>query len=112
MRPVARRILFVADHFLRIRQNLFSQPSKVIGAAQSFIRMYRPHESREDTVLFPALRTILTPKQVEALGERMEEDEHKVLGNEGFEKAVSEVEGIEKALGIYDLKQFTPKVTT
>ena len=29
---------------------------------ESFIRMYRPHESREDTVLFPALRTLLTPK--------------------------------------------------
>jgi len=84
---------------------------KVVVAAQSFIRMYRPHESRDNTVLFPALRTILTPKQVEALGERMEEDEHKVLGDEGFEKAVAEVEGIEKALGIYDLKQFTQKVS-
>jgi hemerythrin-like domain-containing protein len=75
---------------------------KVVAACQSFIRMYRPHEAREDT------GTILTPKQVEALGERMEEDEHKVLGDEGFEKAVAEVESIEKALGIYDLKQFTP----
>jgi hemerythrin-like domain-containing protein len=84
---------------------------KVIAAAQSFIRMYRPHESREDTVLFPALRSILTPKQVEVLGERMEEDEHKVLGDEGFEKAVAEVASIEKALGIHDLNQFTPKVT-
>ena len=83
-------------------------PAKVAAYCQSFIRMYRPHESREDTVLFPALRTILTPKQVEALGARMEEDEHKVLGDEGFEKAVAEVTSIEKSLGIYDLKQFTP----
>lgn len=85
--------------------------SKVVAGAQSFIRMYRPHESREDTVLFPALRTILNPKQVEALGARMEEDEHKVLGNEGFEKSVAEVESIEKALGIYDIKQFTPHMS-
>ena len=83
---------------------------KTILACQGFIRMYRPHESREDTVLFPALRTILKPKQVTELGERMEEDEHKVLGDEGFEKAVAEVASIEKTLGIYDLKQFTPKV--
>ena len=82
---------------------------KVAAAAQRFIRMYRPHEAREDTVLFPALRTLLTPRQVEALGERMEEDEHKVLGNEGFERAVAEVASIEKALGIFDLAQFTPK---
>jgi hemerythrin-like domain-containing protein len=83
--------------------------TRVIAACESFIRMYRPHESREDTVLFPTLRTLLTPKQVEALGARMEEDEQKVLGHEGFEKSVAQVETIEKHLGIYDLKQFTPK---
>jgi hemerythrin-like domain-containing protein len=81
-----------------------------MASCQSFIRMYRPHESREDTVLFPALRTLLTPRQVEALGDKMEEDEHKVLGNEGFEKSVDKVASIEKALGIYDITQFTPKV--
>ena len=83
---------------------------KLIQACRSFIRMYRPHEAREDTVLFPALRTILKPKEVENLGERMEEDEQKVLGKEGFEKAVAQVADIEKKLGIYDLKQFTPRV--
>lgn len=82
--------------------------TQLIASCESFIRMYRPHESREDTILFPALRTLLTPKQVEALGDKMEEDEHKVLGEEGFEKSLAEVESIEKALGIYDLKQFTP----
>jgi hypothetical protein len=57
--------------------------------------MYRLHEAREDTVLFPALRTILPPKQVEA------------LGAEGFEKAVAEVASLEQMLGIYELAQFT-----
>ena len=97
---------------------VFSQPDKfrltdnrdkLLQACASFIRMYRPHESREDTVLFPALRTLLKPKQVEALGDRMEEDEHKVLGGEGFEKSVAQVEALEKQPGIYDLAQFTPK---
>jgi hemerythrin-like domain-containing protein len=82
---------------------------KLVTACEGFIRMYRPHEAREDTVLFPALRTILPAKQVEALGERMEEAEHKVLGDEGFERSVAQVAVIEKELGIYDLKQFTPR---
>ena len=95
-----------------------SQPDKfrvkatrdqLVKDCASFIRMYRPHESREHTVLFPALRTILKPRQVEALGDRMEEDEHKVLGDEGFEKSVDQVATIEKQLGIYELSQFTPK---
>jgi hemerythrin-like domain-containing protein len=83
--------------------------TQLTSSCQSFIRMYRPHESREDTVLFPALRTLLTPKQVQALGDKMEEDEHKVLGEEGFEKSVDKVASIEKTLGIYELGQFTPK---
>lgn len=83
--------------------------ARLVRSIHSFIRMYRPHEAREDTVLFPALRTILRPKQVEALGDRMEEAEHKVLGDEGFEKSVAQVAAIEKQLGIYDLKQFTPR---
>jgi hypothetical protein len=66
-------------------------------------------EAREDAVLFPALRTILTAKQVAALGDRMEEDEHKVLGDEGFEHSVNKVMKIETQLGMYDLKQFTPR---
>lgn len=82
----------------------------LVAACQSFIRMYRPHEAREDTVLFPALRTILAAKQVAALGDRMEEDEHRVLGDEGFERSVDRVAAIEKQLGIYELAQFTPRV--
>jgi hypothetical protein len=61
-------------------------------------------------VLFPALRTILKPKEVEELGNRMEEAEHKVLGDEGFERSVAQVEVIEKQLRIYELSQFTPKL--
>jgi hemerythrin-like domain-containing protein len=83
---------------------------QLVQACASFIRMYRPHEAREDTVLFPALRTILKPKQVQELGERMEEDEKKVLGDEGFEKSLDQVTAAEKQLGIYELSQFTPHV--
>jgi len=105
-REVTARILrlSIPDQF-RSQDNR----TQLMAYCQSFIRMYRPHESREDTVLFPALRTLLTPGQVSALGDKMEEDEHKVLGDEGFEKSVDKVANIEKALGIYDLAQFTPK---
>ncbi len=74
-----------------------------------FVRMYRPHEAREDTVLFPALRDIVTRQEFERLGEEFEGREDKVLGEHGFERVVEEVAGIEKALGIYELANFTPK---
>jgi hemerythrin-like domain-containing protein len=79
-------------------------------ALEKFIRMYEPHEAREDTVLFPALHEIVTPHEYDALGEDFEKKEHQLFGAEGFEKMVDRVAGIEKELGIYELDQFTPKL--
>jgi hemerythrin-like domain-containing protein len=84
---------------------------ELVEAVRAFIRMYRPHEAREDTVLFPALRLMLAEKQMKEIAEQMEKSEQSVLGDEGFEKAVDQVAAIEKQLGIYDLNQFTPKVS-
>jgi hemerythrin-like domain-containing protein len=78
-------------------------------AMQQFVRMYEPHEAREDTVLFPALRTVVSKHEFGGLGEDFEKKEHQLFGEEGFEKMVDRVAAIEKALGIYDLAQFTPK---
>jgi hemerythrin-like domain-containing protein len=78
-------------------------------AMQQFVRMYEPHEAREDTVLFPALRTVVSKHEFGALGEDFEKKEHQLFGEEGFEKMVDRVAAIERALGIYDLAQFTPK---
>jgi len=78
------------------------------GELAAFVRMYEVHAAREDTVLFPALHEIMRHREYDALGEDMERREHKVFGGEGFEPAVAEVDGIEKALGIEDLAKFTP----
>lgn len=75
-----------------------------------FIRMYNPHEAREDTVLFPAFRKIVSKNEYDSLGEDFEKKEHQLFGDDGFEKMVDRVSEIEKALGLYDLNQFTPKV--
>jgi hemerythrin-like domain-containing protein len=81
---------------------------KLRDTLQLFVRMYEPHEAREDTVLFPAFRKIVSPNEYDALGEDFEKKEHELFGEEGFEKNVEEVSKLEKALGIYDLAQFTP----
>lgn len=82
---------------------------ELVASCDAFIRMYRPHEAREDTVLFPAIHKILPAKQIKDLGEQFEKEEDKLFGEEGFEKTVDQVAAIEKQLGIYDLSQFTPK---
>jgi hemerythrin-like domain-containing protein len=78
-------------------------------AMHQFVRMYGPHEAREDTVLFPALRSIVSKQEFGALGEEFEKKEHALFGEDGFETMVDRVATIEKSLGIYDLTQFTPK---
>jgi len=84
----------------RTRQTLVSR-------LRSFVRIYRPHEAREDTVLFPALHRLIPEREYRALGDRFERREHELFGERGFEGVVDEVAAIEKSLGIYDLAQFT-----
>ena len=76
---------------------------------QTFVAMYRPHAAREDTVLFPKLREIVSGNEFDAIGEEMEKREHQHFGEDGFEKAVAQVAELEKKVGLYDLAQFTPK---
>lgn len=84
----------------RTRQTLVSR-------LRSFVRMYRPHEAREDTALFPALHRLIPEREYRALGDRFERRERELFGERGFEGVVDEVVAIEKSLGIYDLAQFT-----
>jgi hemerythrin-like domain-containing protein len=83
---------------------------RLIFLLTSFNTMYRPHEAREDTVLFPAFRKLVSRHEYDSLGEDFEKNEHKLFGADGFEKIVEKVATIERSLGIYDLAQFTPKV--
>jgi hemerythrin-like domain-containing protein len=87
-----------------------SERAQLAGSMRQFIRMYNPHEAREDTVLFPGFHKLVTPHEFDSLGEDFEKKENELFGEDGFEKMVDKVAGIEKRLGIYELAQFTPKL--
>lgn len=103
----------VTDLILRNaqREAFGSAPARgdLASAYQAFIRMYRPHEAREDTVLFPALHDLLPARRLEELGEQFEKEEDRLFGHEGFGKTVEKIAAIEKQLGIDELSQFTPR---
>jgi hemerythrin-like domain-containing protein len=84
--------------------------ARMAAYLHAFSRMYRPHAAREDTVLYPAFRSVISPKEFIALGDTFEDKEEKLFGQHGFAKIVAQVADLEKRLGIYDLTQFTPKV--
>ncbi len=75
---------------------------------RDFIRMYRPHESREDTVLFPAFRKLVSASEYHALGAEFQKSERQVASG-GLEMMVEKVSSLERQLGVYDLSKFTPK---
>ncbi len=79
-------------------------------ALAAFNHMYRPHEAREDTVLFPALHKIVSKHEYDAMGEEFERIERKTFGGGGFDMAVDQVTELEKQFDIYDISKFTPDV--
>lgn len=74
-----------------------------------FTRMYRPHKARESTVLFPAMRRIISPKEYGEMGDEFEKQETDKFGERGFFGVVDEVAALEQRVGLLDLGQFTPK---
>lgn len=78
---------------------------------QKYITMYRPHHAREDTVLFPQLRTFVSQAALKELGAQFEKKEHELFGDEGFQSILKKVANLEKTLGIYRLSQFTSSVS-
>lgn len=101
----------LTDQIIQLAKNQRSsenEDQKLIQLLTSFNTMYRPHEAREDTVLFPAFRKIVSQHEYDSLGEEFEDNEHKLFGKDGFETMVNKVADIEKSLGIYELSQFTP----
>jgi hemerythrin-like domain-containing protein len=85
-----------------------TEKQQLILLLERFNSMYRPHEAREDTVLFPAFRRLVSKHEYDSLGEEFEKNEHRLFGADGFEGMVNKVADIEKRLDIYDLGQFTP----
>ena len=83
---------------------------QLISSLTAFNAMYRPHEAREDTVLFPTFKKVISRHEYDALGEEFEKKEHEKFGKDGFMMMLDKVAEIEKQIGIFDLNQFTPKV--
>lgn len=87
-----------------------AERGKLVESMKQFIRMYRPHAAREDTVLFPAFRGVVNSREFDTLGEQFEEKEEDLFGYTGFFKIVDQVADIEKKFGILDLSRFTPTI--
>jgi hemerythrin-like domain-containing protein len=90
------------------KQTIGAQAAEPLARTlEAFARMYEEHAAIEDTIVFPAWKKALSPKELDAMGDRFEDIEHKTFGKDGFDDAVDQIGAIEKLLGI-DLAGLTP----
>jgi hemerythrin-like domain-containing protein len=79
--------------------------SRALGG---FVRMYEAHAAREDTVVFPAWKSLLSSDEYDELGEKFEDIEQEQFGEDGFEDALNQIAAIEASIGMDDLSKYTP----
>lgn len=94
-----------------LTQAILANPSAGAATVRNlalFVRMYEPHEAREDTVVFPAYRALLSGAELAEMAERFSSEQSRQFGKNGFATVVAEVSRIETTLGIADLNRFTP----
>ena len=84
-----------------------NQIEQVAKAMESFARMYDHHAAIEDTVIFPAWKSVVGGDQLDEMAAKFEEIEAQEFGGDGFESAVSRMDEIEKSLGMGSLDMFT-----
>ena len=77
------------------------------SALESFARMYEAHTAYEDTIVFQAWKTTMTPKQLDEIGDQFEDIERDTFKGDGFDMAVDRIANIEQRLGLHDLGRFT-----
>jgi hemerythrin-like domain-containing protein len=104
-REVTELILVKAAGGGVVRGDTAATLAQAIGL---FVTMYEPHEAREDTVIYPAYRSLLSPADIASLSDRFASLQSEQFGANAFAEMVGRVVTIEQALGIYDLTQFTP----
>lgn len=92
----------ITDYVLAITQRPIgaSEAEPLARALEAFARMYAAHTAREDTVVFPAWKALLSAKQLDEMGELFEDIEHQTFGKDGFDDAVAQVAAIEQGFGI------------
>jgi hemerythrin-like domain-containing protein len=80
---------------------------KLAGVLRKFVFMYHAHEAREDTVLFPAFRGLVSVHEYDAVREDFAKRERDLFGGESLPRTLEQVVAIEKQLGIDDLARYT-----
>jgi len=99
----------ITDHIISVTNTskLGADAETFAGTLEAFVWMYRNHAAREDTIVFPAWKSLISEDDYKELGEKFEEIETEQFGGDGFDMAVDQIGDIEESLGLSDISKFT-----
>lgn len=92
------------------KQNDEGSKKELAYCLNIFTCMYRAHESREDTELFPQFRKLVTHQEFKELAEIFESSENERFGKGGYKIILGKVEELEKEFDIHNLALYTPQL--
>jgi hemerythrin-like domain-containing protein len=85
----------ITDYILaKTQKDKIEDSVPLAQSLESLVRMYRAHAAREDTIIFPAWKQILTAEQLYEMAEKFEDIEHEIFGEDGFDKIVRQIADI------------------
>lgn len=76
----------------------------------SYVRMYRAHASREDTILFPFARRQLNDAQYAELTNKVRNIESHLRSNSELATLLAQIDALETNLGIHNLAHYTASI--
>jgi hemerythrin-like domain-containing protein len=101
----------LTDRILKLAETKLDDPvgrAQVQASLRDTVRMLRPHESREDSVLLPAFRKLVTAAEYRDLAAEMRKSDARTPTG-SLDMMVEKVSALERQLDVYDLAKFTPK---
>jgi hemerythrin-like domain-containing protein len=84
-----------------------TQMNMLMTLCRSYIFMYRPHLSRENSDLFPRLSRIASREELDDIARNMSATTRDVLGEEAFAGQLRAMAEIEQSLEIHDVRSYT-----
>lgn len=99
----------ITDYILSVTNGpkLIAEAARFADVLSGFVRMYEHHAAREDTIIFPAWKDIVSPDEYDELNDKFEDIEMEQFGEDGFNEAAKQMGEIEASLNLSDIAQFT-----
>jgi hemerythrin-like domain-containing protein len=100
----------ITDHIISVTGSakIGAEAAAFADTLDSFVRMYQHHAAREDTIVFPAWKGLLSAGEYDDLNDTFEDIEHDQFGEDGFEDAAKQMGEIEETFGLSDISKLTP----